>query len=88
MCIRDRNIADVRAYTDFASVFGNQPNGVVQVEGKADFFINPFNSKQSNNYFFKKIIPFIRYSRLDKQESSINLEGVINPCLLYTSRCV
>lgn len=74
-----QNIADIRAYTDFASVFGNQPNGVVQVEAKADFFINPFNSKQSNSYFFKKIIPFIRYSRLDKQESSINLEGVSNP---------
>lgn len=59
-----QNIVELRTYTDFLGLFADAPNGLVQLEGKADFYINPFNYKSV--YFGKKITPFVNFSRLDE----------------------
>jgi len=59
-----QNILELRTYTDFLGLFADAPNGLVQLEGKADFFVNPFNYRSF--YFFKKITPFVNFSRLDE----------------------
>ncbi len=60
-----QNCLELRTYTDFLALFGDSPNGLVQVEGKADFFIAPLNLRNSLVYVFKKISPFVSFSRLD-----------------------
>jgi hypothetical protein len=67
-----KNIVELRTYTDFLGLFGDSPNGIVQLEGKADFYINPFNAYGA--YFFKKITPFVNFSRLDEDVRYLTLE--------------
>ncbi|GAB5472419.1 MAG: hypothetical protein Mars2KO_05180 [Maribacter sp.] len=73
------NLLDLRAYSDFLGLFANESNGLFQIQGKADFFLNPFNFNRSSLYLFKKITPFIRYSRLEEDNSFIetSLQGVM-----------
>lgn len=61
------NVLDVRAYTDFLGLFGETPNGIAHFEGQAEFFINPFRISKYPLYFFKKIRPYVAYSRLDEE---------------------
>jgi len=68
-----QNIVELRTYTDFLGLFGDAPNGIVQLEGKADFYINPFNTKAC--YFFKKITPFVNFARLDEDVRYLTLEA-------------
>jgi hypothetical protein len=69
------NVLNLKAYTDFLGLFSDSPNGLVQLEGKADFYLAPFNYKNTHNYFFKKISPFIRYARLDEEQKNISIEN-------------
>ncbi|BFP42126.1 hypothetical protein FGF1_29710 [Flavobacteriaceae bacterium GF1] len=69
-----KNMLDLRAYTDFLGLFGDEANGLFQLEGKADFFLNPFNFNRSSIYLFKKVTPFIRYSRLEEDNEFISTE--------------
>lgn len=66
-----QHVLDIRTYTDFIGLFGDEANGLFQVEGKADFFINPFNFSGSSVYVFKKVAPYVRYSRLDEDENFV-----------------
>ncbi len=66
-----KNIIDLRTYTDFLGLFGDESNGLFQIEGKADFYLNPFNFNRSSLYIFKNITPSIRYSRLEEGEDFI-----------------
>ena len=65
------NLLDLRAYTDFLGLFADESNGLFQIEGKTDFFLNPFNFNRSSIYLLKKATPFIRYSRLEEENSFI-----------------
>jgi hypothetical protein len=62
-----QNVLDLRAYTDLLGLFADESNGLFQIEGKADFFIHPFNVEREALYFFKKISPYVRYSRFDDE---------------------
>lgn len=66
-----QNIVELRTYTDFLGLFGDAPNGIVQLEGKADFYINPFNYKAF--YLFKKITPYVNFSKLDVKTRNVAL---------------
>lgn len=68
-----QNIVELRTYTDFLGLFGDAPNGIVQLEGKAEFYISPFNVPNSNVYLFKKIIPFVHFSKIEKDVRNLNL---------------
>jgi hypothetical protein len=68
-----QNCFELRTYTDFLGLFSDSPNGIVQVEGKADFYIAPYNWRNSYAYFFKKISPFVNYSRLDEDKRDLEL---------------
>jgi len=61
-----QHVLDLRTYTDLLGLFGDEANGLFQIEGKADFFINPFNPKRTAFYYLKKISPYVRYSRFDE----------------------
>jgi len=67
------NVLNLRTYTDFLGLFGDSPNGLIQIEGKADFYIAPFNFKNSHNYIFKKISPYINYARIDENDRNIKV---------------
>ncbi|MGV8946385.1 MAG: hypothetical protein ACOH1N_08155 [Lutibacter sp.] len=69
-----QNIVELRTYTDFLGLFSDAPNGIVQLEGKADFFVNPFNLRNRSVYFFKKISPFVSFSKLDEDVRYLTLE--------------
>ncbi len=71
-----QNIVELRTYTDFLGLFGDAPNGIVQLEGKAEFYILPFNLTNKNVYFFKKISPFVNFSKIEKDVRNINLTTV------------
>lgn len=64
-----QNVVELRAYTDFLGLFSDSPNGIVQFQGKGDFYIFPF--RVNNNKFdfrlLDKISPFVSFSRLDAQ---------------------
>ena len=66
-----QHVLDLRTYTDMLGLFGDEANGLFQIEGKADFFINPFNIPREAIYYFKKISPYVRYSRFDEDEDFI-----------------
>lgn len=66
-----QHVLDIRTYTDFIGLFGDEANGLFQVEGKADFFIHPFNVRKTSIYWFKKVAPYVRYSRLDDDENFV-----------------
>ena len=70
------NVLDLRAYTDFLGLFGETPNGIAQFEGQADFFVNPFRFSGTSIFLFKKIKPYIVYSRLDENDRVLNLTPV------------
>jgi hypothetical protein len=65
-------IVELRAYTDFLALFGDSDNGLVQIEGKADFYILPFpmsmfgNSNLFEYKLFDKVSPKVNYSRFDE----------------------
>ncbi|WP_046745967.1 hypothetical protein [Kordia zhangzhouensis] len=66
-----QHVLDIRTYTDFLGLFGDEANGLFQIEGKADFFIHPFNFPRSALYYLKKVSPYVRYSRFDEDEDFI-----------------
>ena len=37
-----QNTVELRTYTDFLGLFNESPNGVVQIEGRAEFFCESF----------------------------------------------
>lgn len=71
-----QNIVELRTYTDFLGLFTDSPNGIIQLEGKADFYIAPLNLPNSSVYIFKKISPFVNFSRLDKDVRYLTLNEV------------
>ena len=69
-----QNVMELRTYTDFLGLFDDAANGIVQVEGKADFFVSPFQlSNGFPNALFKKISPYFHYARLDDDMRSLTL---------------
>lgn len=72
-----QHVLDIRTYTDLLGLFGDEANGLFQIEGKADFFIHPFNHKRSAFYYFKKVSPYVRYSRFDDDNDFLQTDSVV-----------
>jgi hypothetical protein len=72
-----QNILELRTYTDFLGLFTeNSPNGIVQLEGKADFFLAPSLADIDPAYYvFKKISPFVNFSKIEKNVRNVSLTG-------------
>lgn len=68
------NIVELRTYTDFLGLFNETPNGILQLEGRGDFYVAPFNFTNSTWYIFKKISPFVNFSRIDEDMRNLTLE--------------
>ncbi len=66
-----QHVLDIRTYTDLLGLFGDESNGLFQIEGKADFFIHPFNFDRTALYYLKKVSPYVRYSRFDENDDFI-----------------
>lgn len=69
------NVLNLRTYTDFLGLFGDSPNGIIQIEGKADFYLIPFNLTNTHWYFLNKVSPFINYARIEENDRNINIVG-------------
>lgn len=74
-----QNVVEFRAYTDFLGLFSDSPNGIVQFQGKGDFYIFPFrlNLRNSDLRLLDKISPFVNFSRLDADVREV--KTIINP---------
>ncbi|SFT91961.1 hypothetical protein SAMN05421857_4113 [Chryseobacterium formosense] len=66
-------ILELRAYTDFLTLFGDSQNGLAQVEGRAKFYLFPypfrfFGSKKTLGQieYFPAVSPSVNYSRFEK----------------------
>ncbi len=72
-----QNIVELRTYTDFLGLFTeNSPNGIVQLEGKADFFLLPSIIDESfRAYGLKKMTPFVNFSKIEKDVRNVSLVG-------------
>ncbi|WP_143569728.1 hypothetical protein [Tenacibaculum agarivorans] len=73
-------IIELRAYTDFFSLFGDSNNGLVQIEGNAKFYIFPFpynigSKARGQLEFFKSITPHVHYAKLDDDSQNVNVSG-------------
>lgn len=80
-----QNIVELRSYTDFLGLFDEtSPNGIVQLEGKADFYIAPFNVPHSTIYLFKKITPFVSFSKINEKVRNVALTEPIAPEITRT----
>lgn len=69
-----QNIVEFRTYTDFLGLFTETPNGIIQLEGKGDFYVAPFNLNNTSLYFAKKISPFVNFSRIDKEIRTLTVD--------------
>lgn len=73
-----QNTVELRTYTDFLGLFNESPNGIVQIQGKAEFFLNPFRTfKNSSVNFFKKITPYVNFSKIDDDNRGLSLNQQI-----------
>nr|WP_315153939.1 hypothetical protein [uncultured Flavobacterium sp.] len=74
-----QNIVELRAYTDFLGLFGKTPNGIVQLQGKGDFYMVPFliPKLRFDLRFLDKISPYINFSRLDSISKGV--ETIVLP---------
>lgn len=63
-----QNVVEFRAYTDFLGLFADSPNGIVQLQGKGDFYVVPFLLYKSPIDFriLDKISPYVNFSRIDE----------------------
>lgn len=69
-----QNVMELRTYTDFLGLFDDTPNGIMQIEGKADFFVVPFQvGRYHPMNFFKKVSPYVHYTRLDDDHKGLTL---------------
>ena len=68
-----QNTVELRTYTDFIGLFDSSANGIVQIEGKASFFIKPFTVWDSYIYLLKKIEPFVHYTKIDDANRGLTL---------------
>jgi hypothetical protein len=68
-----QNVVELRTYTDFLGLFGDSPNGIVQLQGKGDFYVVPFliPKLRFDLRFLDKISPYINYSRIDEESRAV-----------------
>lgn len=69
-----QNIMELRTYTDFLGLFNEAPNGLVQFEGKADFYLVPFQLFRAfPQTIFKKVSPYVQFARIDEDVRGLTL---------------
>lgn len=73
-----QNTVELRTYTDFLGLFNESPNGTIQVEGKATFYLNPFRltgkTLFKQFYFLKKLTPFVHFTKIDEINRGLDLK--------------
>lgn len=84
-----QNIVELRTFTDFLGLFDeDSPNGIVQIEGRADFYLAPF---QIGNRFpftlFKKTTPYVNFAKIEEDVRNVAIEATeADPLLFKVSR--
>lgn len=78
-------IVELRTYTDFLGLFGKSDNGLIQIEGKAKFYLFPYPfhflwSKRIMGQieYLPSLSPFINYSRLDDNSRYVDMTDTLN----------
>lgn len=70
-------IVELRTYTDFLALLGESNNGLVQIEGKAKFYVFPFPRQICSTgmqvQFLPTISPYVNYSRFDDDVRYVSL---------------
>lgn len=62
------NVIDFRAYTDVFALNDTESNGLASFEAQAAFFLNTQNNADTYCYWFKKIRPFVSFSRFEEED--------------------
>lgn len=78
-------ILELRTYTDFLALFGDSNNGLVQVEGKAKFYLFPYpfrflGSKQTLGQieYLPALFPYINFSKFENGEKYVDKIAVVD----------
>lgn len=67
-----QNAVELRAYTDFLGLFADTPNGIVQFEGRGDFYLFPFRTAFNQDIrFFDKVSPYVNFSKIDNDVRAV-----------------
>lgn len=70
-------IVEFRTYSDFLALFGDSNNGLVQIEGKAKFYVFPFPMQvwktNAQWEFLSTFSPYVNYSRFDNNTRYVAL---------------
>ncbi|MBA5792712.1 hypothetical protein H1R17_01580 [Flavobacterium sp. xlx-214] len=76
-------IVELRAYSDFLALFGEAENGLVQIDGKATFYLFPypysfFGSKKTLGQieYLPTISPYVNYSRFENISRYAKIENL------------
>jgi hypothetical protein len=64
------NYLDLRVYTDLLALLNQQQNGILQFEGRANFFLNERTWGRNNAFIFRYIQPYLRFSKISNGVSN------------------
>jgi hypothetical protein len=70
------SFVDLRIFTDLLGALDNQPNGLLQVEGKSKIYLHRKNIPNTFMYLFHGMEPFIGISKLDSKYDTVKLNSV------------
>ena len=73
-----QNAVEFRAYTDFLGLFSDASNGIVQFEGKGDFYLLPFSTglSRSDIRILDKITPYVNFSKINDDVRAVQTINV------------
>jgi hypothetical protein len=78
-------ILELRTYTDFLALFGDSNNGLVQVEGKAKFYLFPYpfrflGSKKTLGQieYLPALYPYINFSKFENDDKYVDKIAVVD----------
>ena len=85
---------DVRLYTDVTGLQKENPNGLIQTEGRYNILLNtkplnPYSRGLRNILLFNKIAPFVTFSKIENKLNDLPLDTiVVNAAVLNQTTAV
>lgn len=72
------NVIELRAYTDIFGLGDSEANGLASIEGQAAFFLNTRNLINRNVFLFKRVRPYLSFSRFEDEDRFVALSPTVD----------
>lgn len=72
------NVIQLRAYTDIFGLGDSEANGLASIEGQAAFFLNTKNVINRNVFLFKRVRPYLSFSRFEDEDRFVALSPTVD----------